>query len=174
LVDVNLPLAQVLAEYSPAGSLLTSYVYANDLISQTAGPSTTFFHLDGTGSTRLLTGLTGAVTDTFNYDAFGNLLSRTGTTNTSFLFSGQQFDSALSLYYLRARYYQPSTGRFTARDPSEGDPLAPLTLHKYIYAGCDPVNKSDPSGRFLCVSTPAWGRFVHDEIGADFERTGLD
>ncbi|MBZ5558675.1 MAG: PASTA domain-containing protein [Acidobacteriia bacterium] len=174
LVDTNRSLAQVLAEYTPAGTLLTSYVYANDLISMTRGGQTLFYHADGGGSTRLLTTLAGAVSDTYDYDAFGNLLSHTGPTDTPFLFNGQQYDATLGLYYLRARYYQPTTGRFTAQDPSDGNPLTPITLHKYLYAGCDPVNKSDPSGRFFCVSTPAWGRYIHDEIGRDFLAGGGD
>ena len=77
-------------------------------------------------------------------------------------YRGEQYDSDLALYYLRARYYNPATGRFMSRDPKEytplkwtGDPLnstgnPPLDskrLHKYLYAGGDPVNAIDPTGR---------------------------
>jgi hypothetical protein len=41
----------------------------------------------------------------------------------------------------------PSTGRFVSVDPYEGDPQAPVSLHKYLYAGIDPVNQIDPSGK---------------------------
>ena len=61
--------------------------------------------------------------------------------------SGEQYDSDLSLYYLRARYYNPATGRFLSRDPYDGDAKIPATLHKYLYAGGDPVNLKDPTGR---------------------------
>jgi RHS repeat-associated protein len=63
------------------------------------------------------------------------------------LYRGEQYDSDLGLYYLRARYYNPATGRFMSRDPLDGDPTDPKTLHKYVYAGSDPVNAIDPSGR---------------------------
>ena len=53
----------------------------------------------------------------------------------------------LGLYYLRARYYDTMTGRFMSRDPEDGIPTDPGTLHKYIYAGGDPVNLIDPTGR---------------------------
>jgi RHS repeat-associated protein len=46
-----------------------------------------------------------------------------------------------------ARYYNPATGRFMSRDPLDGKSYDPKTLHKYLYAGGDPVNQIDPSGR---------------------------
>jgi RHS repeat-associated protein len=52
-----------------------------------------------------------------------------------------------STAYYRARYYNPISGRFLSRDPEAGRPVDPKTLHKYLYAGGDPVNRIDPSGR---------------------------
>ena len=63
--------------------------------------------------------------------------------------SSEQFDSDLGLYYLRARYYNPATGRFLSRDPEDGVAKDPASLHKYLYAGGDPVNFLDPTGRTL-------------------------
>jgi len=60
--------------------------------------------------------------------------------------SGEQYDSDLGLYYLRARYYNTMTGRFVSRDPENGVPNTPKTLHKYAYAGGDPINAADPTG----------------------------
>ena len=50
-------------------------------------------------------------------------------------YRGEQYDPDLGLYYLRARYMNPVTGRFMSRDPEEGTPLIPATLHKYLYTG---------------------------------------
>jgi len=47
---------------------------------------------------------TGAVTDTYDYNAFGNLIHSTGTTPNNYLFASEQFDPDLGLYYNRARY----------------------------------------------------------------------
>jgi RHS repeat-associated protein len=60
---------------------------------------------------------------------------------------GEQYDPDLGLYYLRARYYNPATGRFLSRDPEDHSPKNPNELHKYLYAGGDPVNATDPTGR---------------------------
>jgi len=62
-------------------------------------------------------------------------------------YRGEQYDSDLGLYYLRARYYNPNTGRFMSRDPENGKANDPQSLHKYLYAGGDPVNMLDPSWR---------------------------
>jgi RHS repeat-associated protein len=61
-------------------------------------------------------------------------------------YRGEQYDPDLGLYYLRARYYNPATGRFMSRDPLEGDPTGPASLHKYLYANGDPTNRIDPRG----------------------------
>jgi len=109
--------------------------------------TTSFYGYDGGGSVRQLTNSAGVVTDTYDYDAFGNLIHQTGSTPNNYLYRGEQYDSDLALYYLRARYYNPATGRFMSRDPEDGVPTDPATLHKYDYADGDPVDGTDPSGR---------------------------
>jgi RHS repeat-associated protein len=94
-----------------------------------------------------------AVTDTYDYDAFGNKINSTGTTPNNFLYRGEQYDPDLGLYYLRARYYNPATGRFLSRDPANGNAKIPATLHKYLYAAGDPVNRADPRGRESMLET---------------------
>jgi RHS repeat-associated protein len=87
------------------------------------------------------------VTDSYEYDAFGNSFTMSGTTPNNYLYRGEQYDSDLGLYYLRARYYNPATGRFMSRDPEDGNQLDPKSLHKYLYADGDPINGIDPTGR---------------------------
>jgi RHS repeat-associated protein len=89
------------------------------------------------------------VTDTYEYEAFGNSFTVSGSTPNNYLYRGEQFDPDLGLYYLRARYYNPATGRFMSRDPEDGQFWDSKTLHKYLYAAGDPVNASDPTGRGL-------------------------
>ena len=95
---------------------------------------------------RQLTNASGAVTDSYEYDAYGNLLNSTGTTPNAYMYRGEAYDSDLGLYYLRARWMNPLSGRFMSRDPNRGNPYDPATLHKYLYANGDPVDGFDPTG----------------------------
>ena len=70
----------------------------------------------------------------------------TNSTPNTVLFNGQQQDET-GLYYLRARTYDPKTGRFLSHDPELGKSKEPTSLHRYVYASNDPVNRIDPSGR---------------------------
>jgi RHS repeat-associated protein len=83
----------------------------------------------------------------YEYDAYGNEFTVSGTTPNNYLYRGEQYDPDLGLYYLRARYYNPLTGRFMSRDPEDGKPIDPKTLHRYLYAGGDPIDGIDPRGR---------------------------
>jgi RHS repeat-associated protein len=80
------------------------------------------------------------------YDAFGGKTDGTGNVSNKYLFAGEQYDSNLGDYYLRARYYDTDTGRFIRRDSYEGRLSEPLTLHKYVYASDNPITLIDPSG----------------------------
>ncbi len=86
---------------------------------------------------------------------FGGLTHQTGTTENSYLFTGEQYDPNAGFYYLRARYMNPDTGRFVTTDPYQGRMHEPATLHKYIYANANPVNNFDPSGLFSFGSISA-------------------
>jgi RHS repeat-associated protein len=105
-----------------------------------------FYGYDGHGNVRFLASSAGAVTDTYTFDAFGAQIATTGTTPNPYLYSGERFDSSLSLYHLRARYYNPLTGRFETMDPVGGNLFDPATLHKYVYTRNNPVDRVDPRG----------------------------
>jgi RHS repeat-associated protein len=146
--------AQVLDELQ-SNAVARSYTWGLQLVSESqlvaatppANPwQTSWYGFDGHGSVRYLTSSTGAVTDTYDYDAFGNLINSTGSTANNYLFAGEQFDPNLGLYYNRARYLDVQLGRFWGMDTYEGSSSDPTSLHKYLYTGNDPVNHVDPSG----------------------------
>lgn len=116
---------------------------------------------DGHGSTRFLTDTNGNISDTYTFDAYGLLIASTGpSTPNNYLYCGQQFDSDLGLYYLRARYYKPDSGRFWTMDSYDGSSEDPLSLHKYLYTEDDPVDMDDPAGKDAMV-VQQWGWLGH-------------
>jgi RHS repeat-associated protein len=98
----------------------------------------------------LLTNSSGSVVATFTYDAYGNLTGSTGTATTPLGFAGQYTDSETGLIYMRARYFEPTTGQFISRDPIEQ-----LTRQAYSYVNNNPLNGTDPSG-LSCGWTSPW------------------
>ena len=146
-----------------AGELVQSYTLGHDVISQwladdgTANAALHYLLYDGHGSTRGLVDATGQpLTDqVYAYDAYGNRLVGNGlvvgTPLTTLLYSGEQTDAATGKQYLRARYYDPVTGRFNRVDPFAGNFSDPQSLHKYLYTHANPVMGIDPSGLFSTV-----------------------
>ena len=101
----------VVLETDAGGATLASYVLGGaELLSQTRAGTTGYYLPDAQGSTRALTNGAGAVTDTYDYTAFGELFGVTGTTTNAYLYTGQEFDALTGLYSLRARYYDPEAG----------------------------------------------------------------
>jgi RHS repeat-associated protein len=143
--------SQFLWDVAPAVPLLlkdgsTAYVYGPGglPLEQLNGSTVLWLHQDQLGSTRLVTDTAGASQATYTFDAYGKLLTISGTTTNPFRFSGQYQDSESGLYYLRARYYDPATGQFLTNDPAVSATHAP-----YRYVEGNPLNKVDPSG-LLC------------------------
>jgi RHS repeat-associated protein len=129
------------------------YNYGLDLVSQQQFDSSTllpsvlsYYGYDGHGSVRFLTDTAGNVTDTYAYDAYGNLLSSTGSTTNDYLYCDLQYDWVSGLYNNRARRMFVPLGIFTTRDGDYGNNEDPLSLHKYLYGEDDPIDGSDPSG----------------------------
>lgn len=164
LVDANslTGYAQVLEELRDNGAgglaVFRTYAAGNDLISQTqllpdgnGGEAWVahYYLYDGQGSVWGLADESGAVTDYYLYDAFGLHLREEGAGTPNVIrYTGEQWDADLGHYYLRARWYEPSRGRFWTQDSFEGFNADPISLHKYLYANANPVMCTDPTGAF--------------------------
>ncbi|MGC1244976.1 MAG: RHS repeat-associated core domain-containing protein [Spirulinaceae cyanobacterium] len=149
LVDGNRPYAQVLEEYVTDGTnrqTQANYTYGLNLLSQVRVTEELFYLHDGHSGVRQLADEDGMVTDTYHYDAYGNLLGVTGNSENDYLYRGEQYDEFAQMQYLRARYYDPDLGRFSSVDPFEGRLNEPVTTHRYLYGNANPVTFIDPSG----------------------------
>jgi RHS repeat-associated protein len=159
LIDANRQYAQVLEEYDASTGTEVTYIYGNELISQSRGDADSVYLYDGHSGTRQLTDETGAVTDSYLYDAYGNVLKRIGDTENDYLYRGEQSDSETGLQYLRARYNDFETGRFISTDPFEGMADTPMSVHRYLYGYNNPVQYSDPSG-MISITADSTGSSV--------------
>lgn len=136
-------------EADGSGNLLKSYAYSSvglplTMTTWSGGIGTTYYyHENGRGDVVALTDASGTTVGQYSYDAWGNILTSTGSMASvnPYRYAGYRFDSAVWMYYLNARYYKPDIMRFISEDPIDGTNL-------YVYADDNPVNKVDPDGEF--------------------------
>jgi RHS repeat-associated protein len=106
------------------------------------GGATSYYSADGLGSITSMEDGTGSAVAAYTYDAFGNITNSAGSITNPFRYTGREWDSETSLYYYRARYYDPSTGRFLSEDSTgfEGG------VNFFAYVGNNPTNITDSDG----------------------------
>lgn len=112
------------------------YVYGLGLVSQVAGANTYYYLADGLGSTMKTVDSSGTVVNAYTYDVFGTVTGSSGSQSNELQFAGQQTDPT-RLQYLRARYYDPATGRFISAEPMALDPS--FADNPYAYSGGVPA-----------------------------------
>ncbi|HSX09002.1 MAG TPA: PA14 domain-containing protein [Candidatus Saccharimonadales bacterium] len=145
VTDMSADMPRTLATYiGPNGNGVvgTEYLYGLGVISENGS---SYYLEDGLGSTRFITNSTGGNAGSTSYDPYGNM--RSFTSAGTFLFQQQQLDGEDDMYYMRARYYDPTIGRFISKDPYAGDLPNPMTQNPYTYGLDNPIQNSDPSGR---------------------------
>ena len=158
ILDTARPYSEIVLERSRQNGGAwqeTRYTHTPDgvgqLISEQRQGKTLHVYEDGQGSARLITDESGQIIETLDFDAFGN--EEAGNPQESrHRYTGESYDSATGLYHLRARDYDPKTGRFVSMDEHPGSQSIPLTLNKYLYGNADPVNHVDPSGNMGMVA----------------------
>jgi len=165
VVDTSGDLSQVVAETDEEGNLTASYVRGHELISIEKPNNKWYYICDGRGSVRHLLNEEGTATDNYSYDAYGVLLTKDGETDNSYMYVGEEYNANTGLYYLRARYMNPTTGSFTTMDSYQGNLYDPISLHKYAYANANPVSYTDPSG-YSPLPTLAIGMSISQIISA--------
>jgi RHS repeat-associated protein len=148
LWDVNRWLPQLALERDGNSSLLRRYTYGQRRISMTSGSNTSYSIHDGLSSVSNLTSATGTTQWTWSYEPFGSIRTEqkaSGQQPDNFLkFAGEYMDPT-GLYHMRARQYDPVSGRFLTRDPLCRRPGSPA-VSGYAYADDLPTKLVDPSG----------------------------
>ena len=141
---------QVVMELSKGGAVQKRYIRGNDLVYADKGENTkkTYYVTDMHGNVVQLLDESGNVTKTYEYDSFGNEVKPEKKDENPYRYCGEYYDKETEEVYLRARYYEPSVGRFITRDTYTGESNEPLSLHLYTYCENDGVNAWDPSGHY--------------------------
>ena len=153
-----------------------SYLRGANLISRTGEDGTDYYLFNAHGDVTGLADSTGTNTRTYDYDAFGVEKNSDPQDENPFRYCGEYFDGETETYYLRARYYDPTIGRFTQQDThwttansiygdnpqkiNEREDRLGLKSYSYapqitavmqsgnlyVYCGNSPINYTDPNG----------------------------
>ncbi|MFT3868476.1 MAG: RHS repeat-associated core domain-containing protein [Nibricoccus sp.] len=145
LVDPNASLSRVLVRNN--GGTITRYVWGIGLVYEETDGATKTYHYNHQGSTIALSSDNGtSVLGRWEYAAYGQVRSQTGSADTPFLLHGSLgvMTESSGLVYMRARFYNPYTQRFLNADPigfAGG-------MNWYAFANGNPVMMTDPEGKF--------------------------
>jgi RHS repeat-associated protein len=141
---------RVLYETDSENKVLREYTYDDKghPLTLTKNGNTYYYLFNYRGDVIALTDLNGNVVASYSYDAWGNILTQSGSmaTENPYRYAGYRYDENTKLYYLMARYYNPDKGVFLTHDPVRGELDNPITLNGYNYANNNPVMNIDPSG----------------------------
>lgn len=140
---------QTLEEQNAQGQTQASYVYGLDRIAgYLPGTSTSTYYLtDNQNSVKGLVDNSGTYKGGYSYDAYGSILSTTTTLQNPFTYDGERLDTLTGLINLRAREYNPATGRFLQKDPAREN----NNSSQHLFSIGNPVSFSDPTGKFVVV-----------------------
>ncbi|MCX6811343.1 MAG: hypothetical protein NT039_01460, partial [Candidatus Berkelbacteria bacterium] len=148
---------KLVAEVDAAGKVIHSYTYdpEENLVSITIDGLPYYYQYDPHGNVIGLSDYLGNLKISYDYDAWGNLLTDRGQLDNPRLYSGYYFDDDLGMYFLKTRMYDPELGRFLSKDSDIGEGSG--TLNPYIYCDNNPVMKIDQNGKFawLIALVPA-------------------
>jgi len=134
-----------IAELDGAGTLLARYAQGGGIdepLAELRSETTGYYAQDGLGSVTSIAGSNGTLLNSDIYDSFGNVVASTGEFGNPLQYTGRDFDSETGLRYYRARYYDPTIGRFISEDPLRfggGDSF-------YVYSEDNPASLVDPFG----------------------------
>ena len=151
--------------------VIKHYTIADELIGFEYDSADYCYVNNGHGDVAFITDGSGAIVNTYSYNAYGTALICDEKVSNAFRYTGEYYDAESGLYYLRARYMNPETGTFTQEDTYQGNIYDALSLHKYLYAQDNPVSYIDPTGNMCtlveaAISVGGWAMETAGKIWA--------
>jgi RHS repeat-associated protein len=137
----------LMEETNSSGAVVARYAQTQNIdepLAMLRSAATSYHHADGLGSVTSLSSAAGAIINTYTYDSFGKLTTSTGSLVNPFQYTARESDTETGLYYYRARYYDPQTGRFIREDPTK-EVIRGLNFYAYVHNNAP--NFLDPKGR---------------------------
>jgi len=134
-------------ETNSSGAAVARYAQTEEVdepLAMLRSATTSYYNADGLGSITSLANGAGALAQTYTFDSFGNQTASSGSLVNPFRFTSREFDTETNLYFNRARYLDPSTGRFLSKDPARFDG----GIDFYAYVSNNPINFTDPFGLY--------------------------
>ena len=151
--DINRENTEVLAEYGADEKVRQAYTYGEsgigERVSVDKSEESSYYLYDGRNSVTGILTENANLTNSYQYDPYGNLTSGTADGVNYYGYNGESTNVKTGLQYLRARYYNAETGTFTTEDSDLGTTENPLTRNRYDYTTNNPLNYSDPTGHSL-------------------------
>jgi RHS repeat-associated protein len=134
-------------EMDSAGNVLARYLARQEVdqpLAEFRSATANYYEADGLGSVTSLSNPTATLANAYAYDSFGKLTVSTGAVLNPFQYTGREFDPETGIYEYRARYFDPTVGRFISEDPIRFRGGANF----YRYVANNPMDFRDPLG--LC------------------------
>ena len=156
----------VVADLDSSGGMVRSYVWGpgiDNMLAMTAygGTTNTYYALkDHLGSVLALTDGAGNIVESYRYDAWGRttvyggngVALKSSAIGNRYCWQGREYSWKTGIYYFRARWYDPITGRFISKDPSG----IVNGLNEYVALNNNPVNFRDPTGEAAIEAYDYW------------------
>jgi RHS repeat-associated protein len=140
---------RVVAESNASGAVTAQTIWGKQALARKADSNYYYYLYNGHGDVTRVIDQNGNIVDSYTYDEWGNILSKQESMPQPLKYAGEYYDDESGLYYLRARYYDPTIGRFISKEPYEGEITNPLSLNLYTYVTNNPLIYVDPSGNYL-------------------------
>ena len=158
----------IIAEVDKENNIKSREVRGYELLKKETGNKDYFYHTNEHGDIVYLTNEKEEIENSYSYDVFGNIREQKENIENIFKYSGEQLDEETEQYYLRARYYNPTIGRFTQEDIYRDD-----GLNLYVYVMNNPLLWIDPSGYAKCGKPGHTATWEHLDAHGNMINSGV-